>query len=246
MTYYPHSNIIILDGLLQKQRNGAFLEKIFEIVKNNPIFFNVPYDEFVRILNCLSTRISSYKKNETIINEGDEVTFIGVIISGSVKIIKEDERGNVSMYTELPEYGMFGDILTSAGITHSPVLIFANEDTEILKINSKKLLGLCSAACPSHIKLLGNLLREVAKKSFSLNRKIEVLSKRSTREKILCFLDLYRDGSKKFSIPYNREEMAEYLCVDRSAMSYELSKMRDEGMIHYKKNQFEVFETTSY
>jgi len=216
------------------------LEKIFEIVKNNPLFYNVTYDEFVRILNCLSTRTSSHGKNETIINEGDEVTFIGVIISGSVKIIKEDERGNVSMYTELPEYGMFGDILVSAGITHSPVMIFANEDTDILKINSKKLLTMCPSACSSHIKLLGNLLREVAKKSFSLNRKIEVLSKRSTREKILCFFDLYRNGNKKFTIPYNREEMADYLCVDRSAMSYELSKMRDDGMIRYRKNEFEI------
>ena len=216
------------------------MEKIFEIVKNNPLFYNVTYDEFVRILNCLSTRTSSHGKNETIINEGDEVTFIGVIISGSVKIIKEDERGNVSMYTELPEYGMFGDILVSAGITHSPVMIFANEDTDILKINSKKLLTMCPSACSSHIKLLGNLLREVAKKSFSLNRKIEVLSKRSTREKILCFFDLYRNGNKKFTIPYNREEMADYLCVDRSAMSYELSKMRDDGMIRYRKNEFEI------
>ena len=217
------------------------MEKIFIAVKNNPLFTNIPYDEFTLIFNCLSARTLSYRKNEIIITEGDEVTFIGVIVSGSVKIIKEDEWGNVSMYTELPEYEMFGDILVSAGITHSPVTIFANEDTEILKLRSKKLLSMCSAACPSHTKLLRNLLREVAKKNFSLNRKIEILSKRLTREKILCFFDLYRNGGKKFTIPFNRDEMAQYLCVDRSAMSYELCKMRNEGMIKFRKNQFEIF-----
>jgi CRP-like cAMP-binding protein len=157
-----------------------------------------------------------------------------------VKIIKEDERGNVSMFTELPEEEIFGDILVCAGITHSPVMIFAAENTEILKIDGQKIFSLCDTACPFHKKLLKNMLRLVAKKSFALNRKIEVLSKRTTRDKVLCFFDLYSGGNKKFTIPYNREEMAQYLCVDRSAMSNELCKMRDEGMIKFKKNRFEI------
>ncbi|MCL2717783.1 MAG: Crp/Fnr family transcriptional regulator [Lachnospiraceae bacterium] len=216
------------------------MQNIFEAVKNNPLFLEITYDEFAPLLTCLSARTSYYKKNEIIISEGDRVTFAGVIISGCVKIIKEDERGNVSMFTELPEAEIFGDILVCAGITHSPVMIFAAENTEILKINGQKIISLCDNACPSHKKLLNNILKLVAKKNFALNRKIEVLSKRTTREKILCFFDLYSNGTKKFAIPFNREEMAQYLCVDRSAMSNELCKMRDEGMLKFKKNKFEI------
>ena len=97
-----------------------------------------------------------------------------------------------------------------------------------------------SSACPFHAKLIENMLGLLAKKNLMLNQKIEILSKRTTREKLLCFFDAQRGAAKRFTIPFNREELAHYLCVDRSAMSNELCKMRDEGLIKFQRNNFEV------
>ena len=107
-------------------------------------------------------------------------------------------------------------------------------------INYKKMISVCSSACIFHSKLIGNLLQLIAQKNLMLNRKIEILSKRTTREKLLAFFMAHKGASKKIIIPYNREELARYLCVDRSAMSKELCKMRDEGLLRFRKNIFEL------
>ncbi|MCL2513430.1 MAG: cyclic nucleotide-binding domain-containing protein, partial [Oscillospiraceae bacterium] len=115
------------------------MKKYFEILKNTPLFDGIAGEDFEKLLNCLSARAKHYEKGEIIMLEGDEVAFVGLIISGSVKIIKEDERGNVSMLTELSGREMFGDILVCAGITHSPVTVTAAKDTELLLIDGKKI-----------------------------------------------------------------------------------------------------------
>ena len=227
-------------SLLYLQRKRLLMMNIFEALKDNPLFSGIAYGEFEKVLGCLAARTSCYQKDEVILLTGDDVTFVGLIISGGVKIVKEDEFGRVSMLTELRASEMFGEILACAGIQKSPVTILALKDTEILRIGSGNILTPCATACPYHGRLIENMLRHIAGKSFLLNRKIEILSQRTTREKLLCFFDLHRGGLRRFTVPYNREEMAHYLCVDRSAMSNELCKMRDEGLISFKKNQFEI------
>lgn len=216
------------------------MKELFETIQSVPLFHGIAYDDFMRVFTCLSARVACYEKGEIIMLTGDDVAFMGVIISGGVTIIKEDERGNVSMLSELSESEMFGEVLACAGIYQSPVTILAAEDTKILQISNRKIISLCSAVCLFHTRLLENMLGHIARKNFMLSRKIEILSKRTIKEKLLCFLDLQSRGEKKFSISYNREEMAHYLCVDRSAMSNELCKMRDEGLIKFHKNKFEV------
>jgi CRP-like cAMP-binding protein len=127
-----------------------------------------------------------------------------------------------------------------AGIDRSPVTVQAAEDVEILFIDYKKIITTCPSACPFHARLIENMLKLVAKKNLMLNQKLEILSKRTTREKLLCFFDTQRGSSQRFTIPFNREELARYLCVDRSAMSNELCKMRDDGIIRFRKNVFDV------
>ncbi|MCL1975361.1 MAG: Crp/Fnr family transcriptional regulator [Firmicutes bacterium] len=213
---------------------------IFDIVKSNPLFQGIAFSDFESMLSCLSARTSAYNKGDVILLSGDTVNFVGLVLSGVVKVIKEDLGGNITILTELGVSEVFGEVFACAGIDHSPVTVQASEDVKILFIDYKKIITVCSTACPFHALLIKNMLKQVARKNLVLTQKIDILSKRTTREKLLSFLDYHRGAAKKFSIPYSREELAYYLCVDRSAMSNELCKMRDEGILKFSKNLFEI------
>ena len=216
------------------------MKRIFDIAKNTQLFKAIAFSDFEPMLNCLSVRVAKHKKNDIILLSGDTVNFVGLVLSGSVKIIKEDIDGKITLLTSLGISEVFGEVFACAGIDHSPVTIIAAEDSEIMMMDYKKIVHSCTNACMFHTKLIENMMKLLATKNLQMNQKIEILSKRSTREKLLSFFDAQRGAAKKFTIPYSREELADYLCVDRSAMSNELSKMRDEGLIAYKKNVFEL------
>lgn len=216
------------------------MRRIFETVKSNPLFQGIAFSDFEQIIHCLSANKASYKKDDVLLLSGDTVNFVGLILSGSVQIIKEDADGRITIITELGVSELFGEVFACAGISQSPVTVLATENAEILLMDYKRIITSCSNACPFHTKLIENMLRILACKNLILNQKNEILSKRTTREKLLAFFNTQRGLAKKFTIPYNREELAHYLCVDRSAMSNELCKMRDEGLIKFKKNEFEI------
>ncbi len=216
------------------------MKNIFNTIKNNPMFSGIGYSEFETMFNCLEAHTSNYKKDDIILLTDDVVRFVGLIVSGSAKIIKEDINGNRNIIAELKRSELFAEVFACAGIDRSPVTVEAAEDSQVLFINFKKIIGTCSSACDFHLKLIENMLKLISRKNLKLNQKIEILSMRTTREKLQLFFDIQRRTARKFTIPYNREELANYLCVDRSAMSNELSKMRKEGLIKFKKNEFEI------
>lgn len=222
------------------QRIVRSVKNIFETIKDNPLFNGIGYSDFEKMTQCIEARAQSYQKDDIILHSGDSVVFVGLILSGGVKIIKEDRDGNAMILTELGVSELFGEVFACAEIDHSPVTVQASENSEILFINYKQIINTCSTACGFHSRLVENMLRLIAKKNLMLNQKIEILSKRTTREKLLLFFDAQRGAAKKFTIPYNRDELARYLCVDRSAMSNELCKMRDNGLIRFNKNEFEI------
>ena len=216
------------------------MKKIFDAVKSNPLFAGIAYSDFENMLTCLSAKTKCCKKNDVVLLSGDAVDFVGLVLAGGVQIIKEDANGRIAILTELGISDIFGEVFACAGIAHSPVTVLAAEDSEILLIDYRKIISSCASSCPFHTKLIENMLKLIALKSLMMNQKIEILSKRTTKEKLLAFFDMQRGMAKKFTIPYNREELAQYLCVDRSAMSNELCKMRDDGLIEFKKNTFEI------
>ena len=216
------------------------MKKVFDRAKNNPLFQGVAFSDFESMLVCLSARTVEHKKDDIILLSGDTVSFVGLVLSGVVQIIKEDINGRITIIAELGVSELFGEVFACAGISQSPVTVLAKENTEILLMDYKKIITSCSTACRFHARLIENMLTLIADKCLVLNRKIEILSKRTTREKLIAFFDSQRGGARSFTIPYNREEMAAYLCVDRSAMSNELCKMRDEGLIKFQKNKFEI------
>ena len=216
------------------------MKELFETVYQNPLWSGISFQEFETMFPCVNGTVKGFAKGEVILFTGDPVKHIGIVLSGSIKIIREDENGNVSILTELSRGDLFGETFASAGVLHSPVSVVASVKSEVLFFDFQKIISTCTSACRFHAKMIENMLHLVAQKNLLLNQKIEILSKRTTREKILSFFDSQREGAKQFTIPFNREEMANYICVDRSAMSNELSKMRNEGLLRFNKNQFEL------
>ena len=216
------------------------MRNIFEQVKNSPVWEGIGYCEFENVIRCMESKTRSYGKGDIILMSDDRVEYMGMIVSGSVKVKKTDPDGNEHILTEIAPPGIFGEVFACAGVDHSPVTVQAAEKSEVLFMNYRKVITSCSSACAFHSKLIENMLKLIARKNLSLNQKLDILSKRTTKEKLLAFFDNERGAAKKFAVPYNREEMAQYLCVDRSAMSNELCKMRNEGLINFKKNMFEI------
>ena len=213
---------------------------LFDVVKTSPLFTGIASGDFDEMFKCLSAQTKTYKKDEFILRAGDAVHMVGLILRGCVRVIKEDKDGNVVILTDLSVPELFCEAFVCGGVRFSPVAVQASEDAEILYIDYKKVIEQCTFACPRHTRLIANMLKLLARKSIMMNEKIDVMSKRTTREKLMCFFDYQRGGARKFTIPYNREELARYLCVDRSAMSNELCKMRDNGLIRFYRNTFEI------
>jgi len=216
------------------------MKNIYETVKDNPLFHGVGPGDFEKMAGCIEAKTKNYPKDDIVLLAGDNVGFVGLVLSGSVRVVKEDIDGNIMILTELTKPDTFGEAFACAGIERSPVTVMAAEESEILFINYKKVIAVCSLTCGFHSKLIENMLSLIARKNLMLNQKIEILSKRTTREKLLALFEIHQNTEKKFKLPYNREEMAQYLCVDRSAMSNELCKMRDEGILRFHKNVFEL------
>jgi CRP-like cAMP-binding protein len=219
---------------------GVILNKLFNTIKDNILFQGIAFSDFEKMLTCLSAKTINYKKDEVILMAGDSVNYVGLVLSGSLLVIKEDIDGRVMLFSEYEAPETFGVIFSCAAIDHSPVTVKASNNAEILFVDYKKIITSCAATCPCHVKLIENMLKLIAVRALTLTQKIEILSKRTTRETLLTFFDMQKSMAKKFTIPYNREEMAQYLCVDRSALSNELSKMRKEGLIDFSKNTFEL------
>ena len=167
---------------------------------------------------------------------------MGIVLSGKVHIVREDYYGNRNIVAIVSPGEMFGEVFACAGTDLMPVSVFAEEISEIMFIDLRSITATCGQGCESHDVISRNLLRIVSEKNLILNRKIDFLSKRSTREKLLSYLSAQakRTRSAEFSIPFNRQELADFLCVDRSAMSAELSKMSRDGLIRYEKSRFRL------
>lgn len=192
------------------------------------------------MLRCLNARTSGYKKQDVILLEGQRVTSVGIVTSGTIQIVKEDFQGNRNIMAECEPGSLFAESYACMQADHLPVTVLSAAESEILWIDSGKIISACTSACRFHVKLIENMMTILAAKNVLLNRKIEYLSKRTTREKLLAYLSDQAaecDGYA-FDIPFNRQELADYLCVDRSALSGTLSKLQKEGILEFHLNHF--------
>lgn len=195
--------------------------------------------EISLILNCLQAKIKKYEKGETIFQEGEKIEEIGIIFSGTVTVQRNDYWGNRSIVALLGEMDVFGETFACLNQA-SDVQVIAEEASEILFLQVNRVLTTCSSSCQFHNRLIRNLLEICARKNYQMNVKVDILSQKTTREKLLTFLSrqaIYL-GKQQFEIPFNRQQLADYLSVDRSAMTVELGKLKKEGIIDFQKNVF--------
>ncbi|MCL2852823.1 MAG: Crp/Fnr family transcriptional regulator [Defluviitaleaceae bacterium] len=215
------------------------MKNIFDLAKSNPIFKGIDCSDFKNILDSLQASIFSYNKGDVIMLAGKPRRF-GIVLSGTVRVTKEDIDGNLVILADIPAPGIFNEVCVAAGLDYCPHTAYALENCEVVLIDYGNITASHTADSRFQALLLENMLASVANKAVILDQRVEILSKHTIRKKLLCFLELQGRGAKKFTIPYNREEMARYICVDRSALSHELSKMRDEGLIRFQRNEFEI------
>lgn len=208
------------------------------------LFEGIAAENLPTLLTCFKARRQDYDRDETILSSGGRPREVGVIMRGSANIIKEDYWGNRSLIQKLQAADVFAESFALAGVETLPFSVIAAEKTQALYLDTTGMLSSCALTCVFHTQLIFNIVQLLAHKNILLTRKIEHIAMRSTKEKLLSYLSSQAldADSGSFAIPYNRQELADYLCVDRSALSSVLSRLKQEGMLDYHRNDFRVLK----
>ena len=216
------------------------MEAYYEILSQCPLFAGISREEMPEILDCLDKRVVEVSKGDPVFLEGEPARYVGVVLSGGVQIVRDDYYGNRSVLTMVAPGGMFAEAFVCAGLDALPVSAFAVQSSAVLLLDCSRVMTGCD--CLFHSRLVYNLLRGMARKNLALTEKIRFMSRKTTREKLMEFLldQAKRRGSAEFTIPYDRQALADYLGVERSAMSAELGKLRKAGLIETSGSWFRV------
>lgn len=216
------------------------MKDFFDILRECPLFDRIGDESLKEMLGCLNAKERSYKKGDVVFAEGDKAKYLGIVLEGNVQLVRVDYYGNRSILANIEPPQLFGEAFACAGLKSLPVDAVAAADTRILLLDAQRIARPCGNACPCHGQTILNLLHIVAKKNLVLHQKIEITSKRSTREKLMTYLLLQAKNAKShtFTVPYDRQELADYLEVDRSGLSAEISKLRNEKVLECRRSTF--------
>lgn len=218
------------------------MKKFIPILKKTKLFAGISEDEIGSMLSCLDARLHEYKKGEYVLLQGERLNHIMVLVAGELHIQRDDYWGNRSIINRIAVGEMFGEayIAPESGALLNDVL--AVEDSAVIFFDVRRIMTVCSSACRFHSMVVYNLFFAISEKNRKLVQKLGHISKRTTREKLISYLseESKKHNSPSFTIPFNRQQLADFLSVDRSAMSNELCKMRDEGLLEFERNQFKL------
>ena len=218
------------------------MERFISVLKRTKLFSGVGEDEIMSMLSCLGARLRTYRKGEYVLRQGEHLNDITVLAEGCLHIQKDDYWGNRSILGQIGIGEIFGEayVAPESGTLLNDVI--AVESSAVFFFDVKRVITTCSSACRFHSMVVQNLFFAISEKNRSLVQKLGHMSRRSTREKLISYLseEVKKQNSASITIPFNRQQLADYLSVDRSAMSNELCKMRDEGMLEFEKNRFKL------
>lgn len=209
---------------------------------NSPLFDGINPEDRKTMLSCIGYHIGIFRKGDIVAFEAENIKHIGIMICGAVDMVKEDIWGNKTMLVRTCKNELFGETFACGSDNLSVVTFLVSEDAQILFLPFDRVMHSCTMACMFHHQLIENMVHIIANKNRDLMRKLEVVSKRTIREKVLTYLSIQAQtqACRYFEIPLGRVELAEYLCVDRSALTRELAKMKAEGLIDYDRNSFRM------
>ncbi len=206
------------------------------------LFRGMAPEDIISLLSCLKPKMSRYRKNDLIINAGEKLESIGMVLSGEAAVSKENAAGNRVMMLLLKPGEIFGETVAFAGSPSWPATVQAQGNCEVMFIPKEKIVGECEKICPWHKSLIQNMLRIIAERAMMLNKKVEYLAMKSMRGKISAYLleGYKKTGMTTYALPLKRNELAEFLNVSRPSMSREMSRMRDEGIIDFHRSTITI------
>ncbi|MBE6572537.1 MAG: Crp/Fnr family transcriptional regulator [Ruminococcaceae bacterium] len=216
------------------------MKKYFDILKKCPLFWDVREEDIVPLLSCLGARTELFDKRYTVFAEGSPAKYVGIVLSGAVQMERVDYMGNRSIVLSAEPSELFCEAFACSQIQSIPVSVVAAKESEIMFIDCHRMMHSCEHSCSFHHQMIFNLMKNLAEKNVLFHQKLDVTSKRTTREKLLTYLDFQskKSGGREFSIPFDRQELADYLEVDRSGLSSEIGKLKKEGILDSEKNRF--------
>jgi CRP-like cAMP-binding protein len=218
------------------------MKEFVPVLKRTKLFSGVGEDDIAAMLSCLGARLRTFKKGEYVLRQGEHLDDILVLAEGKLHIQRDDYWGNRSILGHIEIGEIFGEayVAPESGTLLNDVV--ALEDSSVFFFDVKRVITTCSSACRFHTMVVQNLFFAISEKNRGLVRKLDYMSRRTTREKLLSYLseEAKTQNSPYIEIPFNRQQLADYLSVDRSAMSNELCKMRDDGLLEFEKNRFKL------
>lgn len=211
-----------------------------EVLQSCALFEGIDGRDLQAMLGCLGGRAQDFERGEAILAADSPAECVGVVLSGAAQIVLDDFYGNRTIQNRVEPGEMFGEAFACAGVERLPVTVEGVRPGRVMLIRLRRITETCSNACAFHSRMVMNLLKAMAAKNLQLNRRIEITSRRTTREKLMAYLmgQAQRARSSSFTIPFDRQALADYLCVERSALSAEIGRLRREGVLESEKSHF--------
>lgn len=236
--YTKNKNSVLITTELIKVK---FMNIYFDILKLIRLFEKICEEDLEKMLSCLGAKVIDAQKGQFVLNAGEPVNYIGIILEGKAHVIKENLDGQRVIISVLECGDFFGEAFCCTGTKESPVSVVTVSNVKIMLLEFNRILKVCSKSCSFHTQIIENMLYVIANKNIILQNRIDIISQKTLRMKVLTFLEsMSCKKEKNITIPLNREEMSNFLCVDRSALSHELSRMKKSGLIDYYKNNFRL------
>lgn len=217
------------------------MKRYLNQIKNVKLFKGIAPGGLLSILQCLKAEIKVVPKEGIVLLAGSKPEHVGVVLLGELHIVKEDFHGNRTLVSSLYPGDIFAEALCCAGAPQSPVTVQAECDSTVMLLKFTQMVQTCPSPCSFHTTLIQNMLQLLAQKNLYMQSRMEIISQKTIRAKLIQYFDGFTIAQgKNITLPLNREKMAEYLCVDRSALSHELIKMKRDGLLDYHKNNFTI------
>lgn len=216
------------------------MKEFLPVIRSSSLFSGISETELAAMLSCLETREECFPKDTFLLRTGDTAESIGLVLSGSVLVVQEDIWGNRNILSKAGPGQTFAAAYACAPGSLLNVSVLAETPVTAMFLNVNRVLNVCPSACEHHSRIIRNLLGELAEKNLRFGEKLTHMGQRTTRAKLMSYFsaEAQRLGTYEFDIPFSRQQLADYLAVERSGLSLELGKMRSEGLLDFHKSHF--------
>ncbi|QNL43423.1 Crp/Fnr family transcriptional regulator [Oscillibacter hominis] len=211
-----------------------------EEIRRSPLFEGISYDSYLQMVDCFQMRTKAYQPGEIILNFGEGNPHqVGILEDGTAALLRIDADGNNTILEEMGAGSVFGETVAFSGIGGDSLMVVCEKDCRVEFVDYAHIVKRCERACTHHSMLVQNMLRLISDKTLALGERVEVLSQRSIRDKLMCYFTLQasKNGGSTFLLPFSLSRLAEYISTDRSAMMRELKKIREEGLAEVKNGE---------